>query len=204
MLRAIVLLSIPAALLACTPTAPVNKMFLVQGVKELPVEFAYSTRTFPSYPYLARTRQEALKTIRTYVRQSVRRVIRKVVQEAGYPQADQQAVAQQVTPKLYEYEPLNCLEAIDITAITATTPITVDNTCLMIENAIQGVGFRPNQKLPIAPNHRLFFVDLEIQNLQISQLNRDQWKQLLARVKTELENGIYGIYFRSVAINFLG
>ncbi|RCN26604.1 hypothetical protein ANCCAN_27669, partial [Ancylostoma caninum] len=75
MLRAVVLLSIPAALLACTPTPggqPVQKMFLVQGVTELPLEFAYSTKPLANYPKFARTPQEAMKTIRAYVRRSVR------------------------------------------------------------------------------------------------------------------------------------
>ncbi|KAL6733697.1 hypothetical protein Aduo_004324 [Ancylostoma duodenale] len=204
MLRAIILLSLPAVLLACTPLPPgqeVQKIFLVQGLTELPLEFVYSTTAFPSYPTLARTSQEALKNLRSYVRTSVRNAIRKAVQQAGYSQQDQDTVAKQVNVTTFEYEPMGCMNAMDLVSFTTTTD---DNTCLVNAGAVQRVAFPTSQVVDIVPNYRLFYVDLSVGNLQLSQQERDKWLQLMTEVKNQLANGKYGRFFRNTNIIFFG
>ncbi|EYC05195.1 hypothetical protein Y032_0083g1639 [Ancylostoma ceylanicum] len=207
MLRLVVLLSIPAAILACTPLPPgqeKQKMFLVEGLTELPLEFVYATKAMNKYPKIARSSSEALKNIRNYVRKSVRTVIKRLVGQAGRPQSEQDTVAKQVVPTIYEYEPMECVKAMDLDKVTATSPINDDYTCLVKNDAVQKVGFLPIQKLPIPPNYRLFFVDLTIKNRELSELDRAKWEQVLAEVKKQLAKGTYGRFFTNVNLKFFG
>ncbi|RCN24339.1 hypothetical protein ANCCAN_29967 [Ancylostoma caninum] len=138
-----------------------QKMFSVQGLTELPLEFVYSPKALNNYPRIARTPQEALQNIRVYVRKSVRNAIRKAVQQAGHSPQDQDTVAKQVNVSIFEYQPMECMDAMDLSKFTATTTINVDNTCLVATDAVQKVAFlRSTQAFPIVPNYLLFYVDL--------------------------------------------
>ncbi|RCN26221.1 hypothetical protein ANCCAN_28059 [Ancylostoma caninum] len=97
---------------------------------------------------------------------------------------------------------MECMDAMDL---TATTPITVDNTCLVATDAVQKVAFLTStQAFPIVPNYLLFYVDLTVGNLQLSQIEREKWLQLMTEVKNELARGTYGRFFRNANIKFFG
>ncbi|EYC05191.1 hypothetical protein Y032_0083g1638 [Ancylostoma ceylanicum] len=163
MLLAVVLLSLPAAILACTPLPPgqeVYRMFMVQGLTELPLQFVYSTKNVNNqFSQIAKTPEEALQNIQKYVRRSVRTAIKRAVKEAGRPQEDQDTVAKQVIPTIYEYQPMECMKVMNLDTFNDTN---ADNTCLVKTDAVQKVAFPVSDVVPIAPNYRLFFVDLTL------------------------------------------
>ncbi|RCN41858.1 hypothetical protein ANCCAN_12186 [Ancylostoma caninum] len=205
MVSAVVLLSIPALLLACSTLPPGQEArvgFLVQELSSIPMQFATSadqTTWGTKFPNFAPSAAEATKNVQKAVKKALMQVIKEEANRAGigHLAAD---IAQQIKPTV-RYTPMNCVKVNTEGAGPAANPN--DFECTVAKDAITNVKSN-GQDAPIPANYREFMVNLLISNYVIGGWGRDRWQLTLMKTEKLLrKDKTYGPSFKTASVELL-
>ncbi|KHJ83947.1 hypothetical protein OESDEN_16345, partial [Oesophagostomum dentatum] len=157
-----ILLTIPTALLACSPLPAgqeVRVNFQVSGLTTLPTQFAYSDdqANWPTkYPNFAPDSATALKNVKQYIKKSLMQALRQEAKKAGL-QSLPPEVGKQIKPTIY-YTPMLCNEAAETGATYNDT--TNGYYCIASQDTIKNVQYAVNSPQEIPPQYQMFIVNL--------------------------------------------
>ncbi|KAL6733906.1 hypothetical protein Aduo_004507 [Ancylostoma duodenale] len=201
MVFTVVLLSIPALLLACSTLPPGQEArvgFLVQDLFSVPVQFATSAER-GQFPLFAADATEATKNVQKAVKKALMKVIKEEANRAGvgHLAAD---IAQQIKPTV-RYNPMNCVKVNNQGAGAVANPN--DFECTVANDAITTVKSNA-QDVPIPANYREFMVNLLISNYVIGGWGRDRWQLTLMKTEKLLrKDTTYGPSFKTASVELL-
>ncbi|RCN41857.1 hypothetical protein ANCCAN_12185 [Ancylostoma caninum] len=201
MVFAVVLLSIPALLLACSTLPPGQEArvgFFVQDLYSIPVQFA-TTAVRDKFPLFATNAADATNYVQAAVRKALMQVIREEANRAGVGHLASD-IALQIKPTV-RYTPMNCVKVNTEGAGPAANPN--DFECTVANDAITTVKSN-GQDAPIPANYREFMVNLLISNYVIGGWGRDRWQLVLLKTERLLRTDIfYGSSFKTASIDLL-
>ncbi|RCN38529.1 hypothetical protein ANCCAN_15560 [Ancylostoma caninum] len=201
MVFAVVLLSIPAQLLACSTLPPGQEArvgFMVQDLYSIPVQFA-TTAVRDQFPLFATNAADATKNVQKAVKKALMQVIKEEANRAGigHLAAD---IAQQIKPTV-RYTPVNCFKVNNQGAGAAANPN--DFECKVDNDAITTVKSNA-QDVPVPANYREFMVNLLISNYVIGGWGRDRWQLTLMKTEKLLrKDKTYGASFKTASVELL-
>ncbi|KAL6733908.1 hypothetical protein Aduo_004509 [Ancylostoma duodenale] len=207
MVFAVVLLSIPALLLACSTLPPGQEArvgFLVQELSSVPIQFATSgdqSQWAAKYPDFAPSTAEATKNVQKAVKKALMKVIKEEANRAGvgHLAAD---IAKQIKPTV-RYTPMNCAKLDGRPGGGAAVNPPNFDCGNIVNNAITDIKGNP-QNTPIPANYREFMVNLLISNYVIGGWGRDRWQLTLIKTERLLrKDKTYGPSFRTASIELL-
>ncbi|KAL6733910.1 hypothetical protein Aduo_004510 [Ancylostoma duodenale] len=197
---AVVLLSIPALLLACSTLPPGQEArvgFLVQDLSSVPVQFATSA-VQGQFPFAADAK-DATKNVQKAVKKALMKVIKEEAKRAGVGHLAAE-VAQQIKPTV-RYTPMNCVKVNTQGAGVAANPN--DFECTVANKAITAVKSTP-QDAPAPANYREFMVNLLISNYVVGGWGRDRWQLTLLKTEKILrKDKTYGSSFNTASLELL-
>ncbi|EYC05782.1 hypothetical protein Y032_0080g1355 [Ancylostoma ceylanicum] len=163
MVFAVVLLSIPAVLLACSTLPPGQEArvgFLVQDLFSVPIQFATSadqSQWATKFPDFAPSATEATKNVQKAVKKALMQVIREEARRAGVEHLAGD-IANQIKPTV-RYTPMNCGKFDNVGAGGAVNPPDFECNANTGKNAITTVKIN-NNDVEIPANYREFTVNL--------------------------------------------
>ncbi|KAK6744828.1 hypothetical protein RB195_011504 [Necator americanus] len=195
-----VLLSIPAALLACATLPPGQERIITfrgEGLTTIPLEIAYSTDTAvqTANPTISKTSADAVKILRQYVKKAVTAVIKEEAKKAGLENLASD-IGKQIKPTPY-YTPIDCSEV----GTTAAAPSNTSGFSCVLENGIiTKVAYSQQNTADVPVYFQQFTIVLSISNSFVGGWNRDQWDTVLLRAQSKLATGTYGTSFRTVTL----
>ncbi|KAL6733905.1 hypothetical protein Aduo_004506 [Ancylostoma duodenale] len=200
MVFAVILLSIPALLLACSTLPPgleARVGFLVQDLNSVPVQFA--TSAVQGQFQFAADAKGATINVQQAVKEALMQVIKEETYRAGvgHLAAD---IALQMKPTV-RYTPMNCVKVNTQGAGAVANPN--DFECTVADNAITTVKSNA-QDVPVPDSYREFTVNLLISNYVVAGWNRDRWQLTLMKTERLLrKDTLYGPSFKTASIELL-
>ncbi|EYC05778.1 hypothetical protein Y032_0080g1355 [Ancylostoma ceylanicum] len=207
MVFAVVLLSIPAVLLACSTLPPGQEArvgFLVQDLFSVPIQFATSadqSQWATKFPDFAPSATEATKNVQKAVKKALMQVIREEARRAGVEHLAGD-IANQIKPTV-RYTPMNCGKFDNVGAGGAVNPPDFECNANTGKNAITTVKIN-NNDVEIPANYREFTVNLLISNYIIGGWGRERWQFTLMKVERLLrKDKTYGPSFKTATIELL-